>query len=321
MSNLSCPDDAIVKDSIYFEAPRVSEDVSGPVAFPSTVTSPDMPGQLEVETMRPNQATSYDGRQEQVTDGVRLRRDTPEQLTNIIDLLYSAPSTITLYEDECADLKNQATSYDGRQEQVTDGALGYLFSASQLTNIIDLLYNARMQARIDKSTITLYEDECADLKQQLRKTVEEKNLIFGQLKDKQKQLRTLRFQDRMTETRLKSDAELEQAKTEQLEEEYRQLQEKIVKCEQENKDLSAELQTFRSMESCLLQQIDELREEVRKLTDRRFCYATLLSHKWDRQFILRCAVFVGSAVSCVVFILLSMFLLIFYLIIMHKNHS
>ncbi len=53
MSNLSCPDDTIVKDSIYFEAPRVSEDASGPIAFSSTVTSPDMPGQLEVETMRP----------------------------------------------------------------------------------------------------------------------------------------------------------------------------------------------------------------------------------------------------------------------------
>ncbi len=271
MSNLSCPDDEIVKDSIYFEAPRVSEDASSPIAFPSTVTSPDMPGHLEVETMRPNQATSYDGRQEQVTDGVRLRRDTPQQLTSIMDFLH----------------------------------------------------NARMQSYADQSTITSYQYECADLKQQLHNTTEEKNRIFRKLKDKTDELRTLRYQDHMTESGLKSDAESEQAKTEQLEEKYKKLQEHIFKCEQEKKNLLADLQTFRSMESYLLQQIDELREEVRKLTgltDRRFCCATLLSHKRDRQFILRCAVFVGSAVSCVVFILLSMsFLAFFYFLIMHRH--
>ncbi len=266
LEHLSCADDEIVyvSDSIYFEAPCVTEDSSGPIAFTSTVTEPDMSGQLDVETIRPNQATPYAGRQEQVTGGVRLRRvDTPQLLTSIIDSLR----------------------------------------------------RARMQSHADQSIIITCQDECDDLKQQLHKTTEEKNRISGQLGDNQKQLRTLRYQDRMTESGLKSDAQSEQAKTEQLEEEYRKLQEKIVICEQENKDLSAKLQTFQDMENYLFQQIDDLKKEIRILarqTDRRLCCGTLLSDKPSRQFLFHCAVVAGSIVSVAVFSVLLLVLLIFF---------
>ena len=190
---------------------------------------------------------------------------------------------------------NQATSSAGREEsQVTGGLTHRRKTPDQLAFAIDVLRNARMQAQSDQSEITTYQDKCDDLKQQLYDTTEEKNMISVKLKNKDEELRTLRYQKRMTESELKSQVDDSQSKledmktkTEQLEEQDRELQEKIAKCEQENNRLTAKLQTYENIENSLLQQIEELKEENRVLTIKnkgRLAYAQLLSDKMDKNY-------------------------------------